>query len=105
VFQLFQTYVTSVSFGCYKSRSGIVHVAMCMKKRRGRERSPCNLAAWAGACWRGRGREVQARVSRHPDASDPEQRACGSVQARVYDGQIPLKRLTRCCEDLHNDEG
>jgi hypothetical protein len=81
VFQLFRTYVTSVSSVYCKSRSGVTHVTMRVKKRRGREWYPravwrhgpawaCETLAWARSCWRRHGvqtragDEVQTRASR-----------------------------------------
>jgi hypothetical protein len=36
---MFRTYVVSVLSGCCESRSGVVHVAMCVRSGKGRERS------------------------------------------------------------------
>jgi hypothetical protein len=65
VFQLFQTYVTSVSSGYCKSRLGVAHIAMRVKS--GGDAS--GLAAWAACetqararlCWRGHGVQTRAR--------------------------------------------
>jgi hypothetical protein len=96
VFQLFRTYIVSVSSGCYKTRSGVVHVALgpsccnCLLqllgrrrsrvhahgKRRGHERSRVRAGgtdlAWAREMEQAREMGCRhRRLSGHPSASNP----------------------------------
>jgi hypothetical protein len=58
VFQLFRTYVASVSFGCCKNRSDVAHIVMCVRNGGGVS-SPC---ARFGDEGRALAREMQARA-------------------------------------------
>jgi hypothetical protein len=60
VFQLFRTYVASVSFGCCKSRSGVTHVSMCVRYGGARAVSTCGRHP--GGTGPARARKMRARA-------------------------------------------
>ena len=82
-----QIYIASVASGCFKSRSGVAHVAMCMRSE-GVASGPhawssgigpawaCETQARTRACWRERGR-----------ASAWETKCSAGVQTRRLSGR------------------
>jgi hypothetical protein len=72
VFDLSFLYITTITSGCFKSRSGIVH-GMRVGNGRGRERSPRSRAAQATFWQHGPrvGTGDTSTVEQHPDSAGP----------------------------------